>query len=102
MAARRRLVGGRLGIGQLTPDTVASCWCDAHRRARRSTRAMPEHNIRMSARYLRWLLDGTGGDVRTGPRRLLPGAPVGPGQRRVPVDVAYVDGVLSLRIRFLG
>jgi soluble lytic murein transglycosylase-like protein len=52
---------GAAGIGQLMPDTA------------RFVREIligvpsldvkdPEHNIRMSARYLRWLLDRSGGD----------------------------------------
>jgi soluble lytic murein transglycosylase-like protein len=52
---------GAVGIGQLMPSTVTFVrevligkpWLDPK---------VPEHNIRMSARYLDWLLDRTGGD----------------------------------------
>jgi LysM repeat protein len=54
---------GATGIGQLQPDTVA------HMRMVIGIKTLdprvPDDNIRMSARFLRFLLDHTGGDVST-------------------------------------
>jgi soluble lytic murein transglycosylase-like protein len=52
---------GALGIGQLLPDTVDFLATSVMRE--RLDPADPESNIRMSARYLKWLLEQTGGDV---------------------------------------
>jgi len=87
---------GAVGIGQLMPATAAFVsstligvpTLDVH---------VPEHNIRMSARYLRWLLDRNGGDqVRAlasyyqGPRSVE--------QRGLYADTfAYVRGVQALQ-----
>ena len=51
---------GATGIGQLMPDTVA--FVSGHLLRTPLDPANPEHNIRMSARFLRYLLDQTGGD----------------------------------------
>jgi LysM repeat protein len=53
---------GAIGIGQLLPDTVEFLTTQVMRTP--LDPANPEHNIRMSARYLDWLLEQTGGDVR--------------------------------------
>ena len=53
---------GAIGIGQIMPDTHAWMRDVIIREPLDPTDA--DDNIRMSARYLRWLLDRTGGDVR--------------------------------------
>jgi soluble lytic murein transglycosylase-like protein len=52
---------GAIGIGQLLPDTVDFLATSVM--GRRLDPHDPGSNIRMSARYLKWLLDQTGGDV---------------------------------------
>jgi soluble lytic murein transglycosylase-like protein len=52
---------GALGIGQLLPDTVHFLTTQVLDEP--LDPADPGSNIRMSARYLRWLLDQTWGDV---------------------------------------
>ncbi|MBW8826383.1 MAG: LysM peptidoglycan-binding domain-containing protein [Acidobacteria bacterium] len=90
---------GALGIGQLMPATV-----DFVRSVLIGVDGLdpgvPEHNIRMSARYLGWLIKQAGGDVRLalagyyqGPRSVRDRGPI-------PATVAYVDGVLGLRPGF--
>lgn len=90
---------GAVGIGQLMPGTT-----EFVRRQLIGVPSLdprvPEHNIRMSARYLRFLIHRRGGDVRTA----LADYYQGPGS----VDrngvyagtVRYVDTVLALRQRF--
>ena len=53
---------GAIGIGQIMPDTHA--WLRDIIIRERLDPTDPDDNIRMSARYLRWLLDRTGGNVR--------------------------------------
>jgi soluble lytic murein transglycosylase-like protein len=92
---------GAYGIGQLMPATVRFVRTDLIGVESLDPR-VPEHNIRMSARYLRWLLERAGGDVR----RALAGYYQGPASvsavGALPGTVAYVDGVLALRSRFLA
>jgi LysM repeat protein len=90
---------GAVGIGQLMPSTVRFVRSELIGIDTLDPR-VPEHNIRMSARYLRWLLQLTRGEVRTalayyyqGPRSVWTKGPL-------PVTVAYVDTVLALRRRF--
>jgi LysM repeat protein len=90
---------GAIGIGQLMPSTVRFIRSELIGIDSLDPR-VPEHNIRMSARYLRWLLQQTRGEVRTalayyyqGPRSVWTKGPL-------PVTVAYVDTVLALRSRF--
>ena len=52
---------GAIGIGQLLPDTVHFLTTQVMHTP--LDPADPGSNIRMSARYLKWLLDQTGGDV---------------------------------------
>lgn len=89
---------GAMGIGQLMPATVDFV-CDRLLKERLDPND-PEHNIRMSARYLKWLLDQAGGD----PVRALAGYYQGPASVRdrgmLTQTRAYVDGVMSLRARF--
>ena len=90
---------GAIGIGQLMPGTVEFIRSELIG-VRSLDPAVPEHNIRMSARYLRWLLKWSGGEVRTA----LAGYYQGPASVRArgafPGTVLYVDGVLALRSRF--
>lgn len=90
---------GARGIGQLMPGTAAFIreeligvpTLDA---------GDPVDNIRMSARYLRWLLSRAGGDARTA----LAGYYQGPASVAAvgakPDTVVYVEGVLALRRHF--
>lgn len=86
------------GIGQLMPDTVVF----VNRNLLRANLdpAVPEHNIRMSARFLAYLLESTKGDVRTalaayyqGLRSVRERGPYAGTSR-------YVDNVLTLRKKF--
>ncbi len=52
---------GAVGIGQIMPATGA--WLSERIIKEPLDARDPDHNIRMMARYLRWLLDRTGGDV---------------------------------------
>ena len=74
---------GAVGIGQLMPITVDTV---NELMGTNLSPWVPDQNIRMSARNLRFLLDLTGGDTRTGARRLLPGPRLGGAGRAVPVD----------------
>ncbi len=89
---------GALGIGQLMPDTIRFINerllpkpLDPHR---------PEHNIRMSARLLAYLLQRTGGDVDMAVAAYYQG--LGSVQRvgPTPKTQGYVANVLALRERF--
>lgn len=85
---------GAVGIGQLQPATVD------HVRVLIGIKTLdprnPDDNIRMSARFLRFLLDGTGGDVNTtlaayyqGLRSVTTGAVLGETKHYVATVVAY-------------
>lgn len=88
---------GAIGIGQLLPETVdflealigedLDPWD-------------PADNVRMSARYLRWLLDQTGGDVGQSLAGYYQGLTSVRTLGAYPATVDYVDLVLSLRNRF--
>lgn len=90
---------GAVGVGQLMPGTT-----EFVRRRLIGVPSLdprvPEHNIRMSARYLRFLIQRRGGDVRTA----LADYYQGPGSVDrtgvQPGTVRYVDGVQALRPRF--
>ena len=87
------------GVGQLTPATVdfvndqllGGQSLDPH---------VPDQNVRLSARYLRYLMDQSGGDVRA----TLAGYFQGPGSVRrigiLPVSKWYSDTILALRPLF--
>jgi soluble lytic murein transglycosylase-like protein len=90
---------GAIGIGQLMPRTTEFIRTDLIGQPHLDP-TVPEHNIRMSARYLRWLLQRNDGDVvlavasyYQGPRSLEL-----TGMR--PSTYAYVRAVLALRGRF--
>jgi N-acetylmuramoyl-L-alanine amidase len=90
---------GAIGVGQLMPATVD--FVSGRLLETRLDPHQPEQNIRMSARYLRWLLDQTNGDQ---PKAL---AAYYQGLRSVRVrgvytqTLAYVQGVQALRGRFV-
>jgi soluble lytic murein transglycosylase-like protein len=89
---------GAMGVGQLMPATVDFV-CDQLLGVRLNPWD-PDQNIRMSARFLRWLLDQTGGDQS----RAL--AAYYQGLRSVRVrgvfteTIAYVQGIGALRPLF--
>jgi soluble lytic murein transglycosylase-like protein len=92
---------GAIGIGQLMPVTTEFIRSELIGQPMLDPR-IPEQNIRMSARYLRWLLFRVGGDVRLavasyyqGPRSVETVGIRGETGR-------YVDNVLALRKRFAG
>ena len=87
-----------IGIGQLLPSTAE--FVSTYLIGVPLDPAVPEHNIRMTARYLRWLLDRAGGDVD----RAVAGYYQGPasvashGMFQVTVD--YLAIMKALRPRF--
>ncbi len=88
---------GAVGIGQLMPETVdmlndmmgtnLSPW-------------VPEHNIRMSARNLRFLLDLTDGDTADALAGYYQGLGSVARNGLYPSTLAYINGVLGLRDQF--
>jgi len=90
---------GAIGIGQLMPGTARFVQDQLIGKGPLDPRN-PEHNIRMSARYLRFLLDHSGGDVR----RAVASYYQGPGSVAriglLPETVRYVDAVVALRRLF--
>jgi soluble lytic murein transglycosylase-like protein len=92
---------GAVGIGQLMPDTVDFVGGELIGLPSLDPR-VPEHNIRMSARYLRWLMEQAHGDVRLALSGYYQGLRSVRMNGAYPGTVAYVDGVLSLRPRFLA
>lgn len=90
---------GAMGIGQLMPGTVRFVRSELIGVPTLDPR-VPEDNIRMSARYLRFLIGHAAGDLRTA----LAYYYQGPGSVRqkglYPSTVRYVDDVLALRGRF--
>ncbi len=89
-------VGAR-GIGQLMPDTVVV----ARRLAASSSLdpAVPEDNIRMTVRFLRYLLDRTG-DPATAVAAYYQGLAGIARDGVQPATAHYVEAVLALRARF--
>ena len=89
---------GAIGVGQLQPETVAVVrrWLGNSKLDPR----VPDDNIRMSARFLRYLLDATGGDVRVALAAYYQGlrsVTTGP---TLAETVHYVDAVVALRPAF--
>lgn len=89
---------GAIGIGQLTPDTVAfvndvllRAGLDPHR---------PEQNIRLSARFLAYLLQRTDGDVEASLSAYYQGLASLRRQGPAPGTRRYVADVLALRAKF--
>lgn len=86
------------GIGQLMPDTVTfvnerllGARLDPHR---------PEQNIEMSARFLRYLLDSTGGNVPMAVASYYQGLASVRRDGPLRVTEQYVANVLALRAKF--
>jgi len=88
-----------LGIGQLMPNTVVFVNGSLLGGARLDPR-QPEHNIRMSARFLAYLLQRTKGDARTAVSAYYQG--LASVQRRGPYSDTrrYADDVLALQSKF--
>jgi len=87
-----------LGTGQLMPDTVT--FVNERLLGARLDPRRPEQNIEMSARFLRYLLDSTGGDVRTAVASYYQGLASVRRDGTLPVTEQYVSNVLALRKRF--
>lgn len=90
---------GAVGIGQLMPGTSEFVRTQLIGQPGLDPR-IPEHNIRISARYLRWLLLRSHGDVRLALASYYQG-PHSVATRGVWGQTAlYVDAVLALRTHF--
>ena len=89
---------GATGIGQLMPDTVN--FVGGHLLGTPLDPANPEHNIRMSARFLRYLLDQTGGDQSLALAAYYQGLRAVRERGVYPSTLSYVGGVLSFRDTF--
>ena len=87
-----------VGIGQLMPDTVT--FVSDRLLKRRLDPRRPEHNIAMSARFLRYLLDQTGGDTPLAVAAYYQGLASVRRQGPLRVTNHYVASVLSLRAKF--
>jgi N-acetylmuramoyl-L-alanine amidase len=90
---------GAVGIGQLMPETTTFICRDLIGIPRLDPN-VPENNIRMSARFLRFLLEKTGGDARMALAGYYQGLRSVRTVGMYPGTVLYVDGVLALRSRF--
>ena len=87
-----------VGIGQLMPDTIAFV-NGVLLRARLDPRR-PEHNIRMSARFLAYLLRQNSGDVERALSSYYQGLASVRRQGPLPQTRRYVANVLALRQKF--
>lgn len=88
---------GAVGIGQVMPDTVL--WMEQVIIGEPLDPRDPGDNIRMSARYLRWLLDKFGGDSRLALAGYYQGAEAVRTRGVYPQTEQYVSDVLSFRSR---
>jgi LysM repeat protein len=88
---------GAIGIGQLMPDTVT--WLEDIVIREPLDPHDPDDNIRMSARYLRWLLDRTGGDAATALAGYYQGLGAVRSSGVFPSTRVYVADVLFFRDR---
>ncbi len=86
------------GIGQLMPDTVA--FVNGSLLRARLDPGRPADNIRMSARFLAYLLQRTKGDVRTAVSAYYQGLRSVQRSGPFPSTDRYVDAVLALRRKF--
>lgn len=92
---------GAVGIGQLMPDTsrfvqdllIGKGPLDPHD---------PEDNIRMSARYLKWLVNRYDGDQAKAVAAYYQGPGAVESGRMYGETVTYVDSVMALRKLFAG
>lgn len=89
---------GAVGIGQLMPETAR--FVSTYLVGKRLDRHNVDDNIRMSARYLRWLLDQTGWDVRRAVGSYYQGLRAMQLHGPFRETVVYVNTVLALRTRF--
>ena len=89
-----------VGIGQLMPDTVDFVNEVLLRRARLDP-GKPEDNIAMSARFLRYLLDHTKGDVATAVASYYQGAASVRKRGPLPETTQYVKAVVAQRRLFI-
>ena len=87
-----------LGIGQLMPDTVT--FVNERLLGARLDPRRPEQNIEMSARFLRYLLDSTGGNVALAVGSYYQGLTSVRRDGTLRVTDKYVSNVLALRSRF--
>lgn len=88
------------GIGQLMPDTVAFVNGSLLRARPRLDPNLPEHNIRMSARFLAYLLQRTKGDTRAAVSAYYQGLRSVQTRGPYPGTLRYADAVLALRKKF--
>lgn len=88
-----------VGIGQLMPDTIDFVNEILLRRARLDP-GRPEHNIRMSARFLRYLLDQRQGDVGMAVASYYQGLAGVRSRGVLPQTELYVRAVLAQRRYF--
>jgi soluble lytic murein transglycosylase-like protein len=91
---------GAVGIGQLMPDTVAFVSSVLLRSPSALDVRTPEHNIRMSARFLRYLLDQTGGRADQALAAYYQGLRSVRERGVLPETRQYVATVLAFRPRF--
>lgn len=86
------------GIGQLMPDTVS--FINGSLLRARLDPGRPEHNIRMSARFLAYLLQRTKGDPRAAVAAYYQGLRSVERSGPYPSTRRYADDVLALRRKF--
>ena len=90
-----------IGIGQLLPSTARHIAVDLIGKPDLDPR-VPEDNIRMTARYLRWLLTRTGGDLDAALAGYYQGLGSVAAVGRLQTTVDYLAIVRALRPRFQG
>lgn len=88
---------GAVGVGQIMPDTTA--WMRDHLIGGPLDPHDVNDNIRMSARYLSWLLDRTGGDVRLALGGYYQGLNAVRTRGLLPETERYVADIVALRDR---
>ncbi len=89
---------GAMGIGQIMPDTVT--WMEDTLIGEPLDPFDPDDSIRMAARYLRWLLDRTGGDPATALAGYYQGLGAVQTSGVFPSTRSYVADVLAFRDRY--
>ena len=92
---------GAIGIGQLMPRTTEFIRTELIG-VRSLDPRLPENNIRMTARYLRWLLGRSGGNVPKALASYYQGPKSVETIGMLQETVAYVRAVLALRGRFVS
>lgn len=89
---------GAAGIGQIMPTTAT--WLSSKVIKEPLDIQNPEHNIRMTAGYLRWLLDRTGGDVAIALASYYQGITSVRTVGVYPASQTYVSAVLGAAARY--